>query len=103
MAGASAAQVVDGDDLSEALGESLDGDDGHDLLLRPVGLLVETDTSRALGTLTVRSGVAAVVGPQPTVACRPPGGRGAAMSTSGGSQDPTRGRTATIEVTMPVW
>jgi hypothetical protein len=48
MAGASAAQAVDGDDLSEALGESLDGDDGHGLLLRPAGLLVEADSSRAL-------------------------------------------------------
>src|SRR5215204_1687030 len=29
------AEVVDGDDRSEALGESLDGDDSHSLLLRP--------------------------------------------------------------------
>jgi hypothetical protein len=47
---------------------------------------------------TVRSGGAVVVGRWLTVACRPPGGHRAPMSTSGGSQDPTRGRMATIEV-----
>jgi hypothetical protein len=75
MAGASAAQVVDGDDLSEALGESWMVMTAMASSSAPADLLIEANTSRALSTLTVRSGVAAVVGPQPTVACRPLRGR----------------------------
>jgi hypothetical protein len=48
------AEVVDGGDRSEALGESLDGDDGHGLLLRPVGLLSEADQRRGAGHLDGR-------------------------------------------------
>src|SRR5512133_3947774 len=67
------AEVVDGDDLPEALGESLDGDDGHSLLLCPrLACSSRPIPSWALGTSTVGSRAAGVIGPQPTVPRRLP-------------------------------